>query len=50
MPNFTKQTVRLSPNSEATGNQEIELTAWTEDAWNKFQNNLQEYKNNLEWE
>ena len=46
---YTRQTTSTYPDPESSTGQGIEVTAWTDEAWNKHQEALKKYQADQEW-
>lgn len=48
-PKYTRQTARSYPDPEGTGGTGVEITAWTDEAWNRSQEALRRYQEDQAW-
>ena len=49
-PKYTRQTARTYPDPEGSGGYGLEVTAWTDDAWNRAQEARRRYQADQEWQ
>lgn len=49
-PKYTRQTTGIYPDSEGSGGYSVQVTSWTDDAWNRAQKARRRYQADQEWQ
>lgn len=50
MPKYTHQTISTYPDSEGSNGYGVQVTAWTDEAWNRAQDAYRKYQEDQEWQ